>query len=101
MGGPKGKIQNPCQDYPLFFWIFPFGHPYDPLNELKFWEASENDESNIWWKFQLSISCGTQKSAKVPQTVAKMIWSFYLGKMYLILSLQNLISNIRFKLFHY
>ena len=46
------------------------------LNELKFWEASENHKSSICWKFQLSISCGTQKSAKIPQPVAKMIWSF-------------------------
>ena len=46
------------------------------LNELKFWEASENHKSSICWKFQLSISCGTQKSAKMPQTRAKMNWSF-------------------------
>ena len=27
----KGKIQNPCQDYPLFFRIFPFGPPYETM----------------------------------------------------------------------
>ena len=31
MGGPKGRIQNPCQDYSLFFWIFPFGPPYETM----------------------------------------------------------------------
>ena len=40
------------------------------LNELKFWEASENHKSSLCWKFQLSISCGTKKSAKMPQTRA-------------------------------
>ena len=28
---------------------------------------------------QLFISCGTQKSAKIPQPGAKMIWSFVLA----------------------
>ena len=50
------------------------------LNEVKFWEASENHKSSICWKFQLSISCGTQKSAKIPLSVAKMIWSFRFSK---------------------
>ena len=48
---PKGKIQknNGLQG----FWIFPFGPPLlnnenkSCLNELKFWEASENHKSNI------------------------------------------------------
>ena len=30
-----------------------------------------------YWEFQLSISCGTQNSAKMPQTRSKMIWSFF------------------------
>ena len=46
------------------------------LNELKFLKPSENHKLSICWKFQLSISCGTQKSAKIPLSVAKMIWSF-------------------------
>ena len=40
---------------------------------------SENHKSSMWWKLQLSISFGTQKSAKMPQTMAKMIWSFYVS----------------------
>ena len=34
-------------------------------------------KSSLCWKFQLSISCVTQKSAKMPRPVAKMIWSFH------------------------
>ena len=47
------------------------------LKELKICEVSENPKSNICWKIQLSISCGTQKSSKMPQTEAKIIWSFF------------------------
>ena len=63
------------------FEFFPFLPPWNNknkscLNELKFWEASENHKSSICWKFQLSISCGTQKSAKIPRPGTKMIWFF-------------------------
>ena len=64
------------------FEFFPLVPPWNNenkscLNELKFWEASKNHKSSICWKFQLSISCGTQKSAKIPLPVAKKIWSFW------------------------
>ena len=58
------------------------------LNELKFWEASENHKSSICWKFQLSISCGTQKSAKIPLPVVLSCPSFFLALP------QNLDKNI-------
>ena len=83
MGGTKGKIQNPCTDLSIVFLNFSLWSPLwnnenkSCLNELKFWEASENHKSSICWKFQLSISCRTQKSAKIPLPVAKMIWSFW------------------------
>ena len=76
-------IQNPCTDLSIVFLNFSLWSPLwnnenkSCLNELKFWEASENHKSSICWKFQLSILCGTQKSAKIPQPVAKMIWSFW------------------------
>ena len=59
------------------------------LNELKFWEASENHKSSICWKFQLSISCGTQKSDKMPQTMAKMIWSFFIQILEELKTIEN------------
>ena len=43
------------------------------LNKLKFWEASRNQKRSICWKFKLSISLVTQKSAKTPQLWAR--WS--------------------------
>ena len=46
------------------------------LNDIKFCEVSGNPKTSKFWKLQLSISCGTQKSAKMPRPVAKMIWSF-------------------------
>ena len=66
----------------IVFLNFSLGYPLrnnenkSCLNELKFWEASENHKSRVCWTFQLSISCGTQKSVKIPLPVAKMIWSF-------------------------
>ena len=82
MGGPKGKFKIPAKTiYCFFFEFFPLVPLWNNenkscLNELKFWEASENHKSSICQKFQLSISCGTQKSAKIPLPVGKMIWSF-------------------------
>ena len=75
--GTKGKNSKSIVFF--FFWIFPLWNNENKscLYELKFWEASENHKSSICWKFQLSISCGIQKSAKFPLPVAKMIWSFY------------------------
>ena len=54
-----------------FFSIFPLVPPWNYeikscLNKLKFWEASRNQERSICWKFKLSISLGTKKSAKIP-----------------------------------
>ena len=46
--------------------------------------------SIVFLKFQLSISCGTQKSAKIPHPVAKMIWSFLDFQDALILYYSNL-----------
>ena len=45
---------------------------------LKFGEASRNSKRSINWKFKLSISLGTQKSAKNPPAVGKMIRPFEL-----------------------
>ena len=79
-----------------FFKTFPFGPPpcnYENkscLNELKFWEASENLKSSICWKCQLSISsCRTKKSAKIPLPVDKNIWKckIVLNSLQLTLSL--------------
>ena len=47
------------------------------LNDIKFWEVSQNLKTSRFWKLQLSMSCGTQKSAKIPLPGAKMIWSFH------------------------
>ena len=65
-----------------FFSIFPLVPPWklwkkSCLNKLKFWEASRNQKRSICWKFKLSISLGTQKSAKTPPAVGKMIRPFY------------------------
>ena len=64
-----------------FFWIFsPLWNKGNKscLNYIKFWEVSGNLKTSKFWKLQLSISCGTQKSAKIPRPVAKMIWTFWL-----------------------
>ena len=42
MGGTKGEIQNPCQDYLLLFWIFPFGPPYEKMQEIFKLQAEEH-----------------------------------------------------------
>ena len=42
------------------------------LNELKFWEASQNYKWSICWNFQLSISLATQKVSHV----GIHIWEF-------------------------
>ena len=47
------------------------------LNELKFWEGSQNPKWIKFWKCWLSIICGSQKSAKIHKTVGKVILSFY------------------------
>ena len=44
------------------------------LNDIKFWDVSGNLKTSKFWKLQLSISCGTQKSAKMPQSGATR-WS--------------------------
>ena len=60
-----------CKNYTLFFQhFFPLVPPWNHEkkccpNELKFWEASQNHKWSICWKFQLSISLGTQKESHV------------------------------------
>ena len=82
LGGTKGKNSKKQWIVLAGILIFSFGPPpwnnenKSCLNELKFLEASKNHKSSICWQFQLSISCGTHKSAKIPLPVAKMIWSF-------------------------
>ena len=49
--------------------------------KLKFGEASRNQKRSICWKFQVSISLGTQKSAKIPPAVGKMIKPFHLSNL--------------------
>ena len=84
----------------VFLYIyFTFGPPYENkscLNDLKLWGASENHKSSICWKFQLFISCGTQKSAKTPLPVAKMICPF-IGYKPILFQLWNvnLMLNLR------
>jgi hypothetical protein len=81
-GTKRKKPQKPMYsfgNFSAFLLWFPLGN-YEKKScpkELKFCEVSENLKSSICWKFQLSISCGTQKSAKMPQTGSKMIWSFW------------------------
>ena len=63
-----------CNFSAFFLWS-PLGN-YEKkscLNKLKFWEASRNQKRSICWKFKLSISLVTQKSAKTPQLWAR--WS--------------------------
>ena len=50
-------------------------------NKTKF---SGNPKTSKFWKLQLSISCGTQKSAKIPRHVAKMIRPFWIYDTYKI-----------------
>ena len=55
-------------NFSAFFLWSPLGN-YEQkscLNKLKFWEASQIQKRSICWKFKLSISLGTQKSAKTP-----------------------------------
>ena len=93
----KGKSSKSLPRLFIVFLIFSLWSPLwnnrnkSCLNELKFWEASENHKSSICWKCQLSISCGTQKSAKIPLPVAKIIWSF-LGRNLIVLSLLNRVT---------
>ena len=81
-GGTKGKMLKNCHNYTLVFQHFSFGPPLETMkkksciNKLKFWEASRNQKRSICWKFKLSISLGTQKSAKTPLAVGKMIRPF-------------------------
>ena len=60
--------------FSTFFLRFPLGN-YDKkscLNKLKFWEASRNQKRSRCWKFQVSISLGTQKSPSTIQAWAKL-----------------------------
>ena len=69
-----------------FFWffsIFPLVPPWklwkkSCLNKLKFWEASRNQKRSICWKFQLSISLGTQKGTGAIGAGPTMIKPFVL-----------------------
>ena len=69
------RIQKDSKSLPrLSIEFFPWNNENKScLNELKFWETSKNHKSSISWKFQLSISCRTQKSAKIPHPGAR--WS--------------------------
>ena len=61
----------------FFLWSPPWNNENKScLNDIKFWEVSGNLKTSRFWKLQLSMSSGTQKSAKNPLPVAKMIWSF-------------------------
>ena len=71
-GGTKGKILKNFQNYvyigfsAFFLWSPPWKlWKKSCLNELKLWEASRNYKWSIYWKFQLSISLGTQKESHV------------------------------------
>ena len=80
-GGPKEKCWKNNVWLWQFFSIFPLVPPWklwkkSCLNKLKFWEAPWNQKRSLCWKFKLSISLGTQKSAKTPQAVGKMIRPF-------------------------
>ena len=80
--GPKEICWKIAITIHWFFSIFPLVPPWklwkkNCLNKLKFWEASRNQKRSICWKFQVSISLGTQKSAKIPPAVGKMIKPFY------------------------
>ena len=45
-----------CRDFQFFPFVPPWNNENkNCLNELKFWEASEDHKSSICWKFQLSI----------------------------------------------
>ena len=79
----KGKmLKIPMYSYgnfSAFFLWSPLGN-YEKkscLNKLKFGEASRNKKRSICWTFKLSISLGTQKSAKTPPAVGKMIRPFH------------------------
>ena len=70
-------------NFSAFFLWSPFGN-YEKkscLNKLKFWEASRNQKRSICWKFQLSISLGTQKSPSTIQAWAKLNKLFCLNVM--------------------
>ena len=64
---PLKKIQNQC-----ILWN---NENKSFLNVFKFLEVSRNPKPSKCWKFVLFISIGTQKSAKMPQTRGKVIWS--------------------------
>ena len=61
-GGDQRKNSEKIQKlYFVFSAFFPLVPPWKPwkkccLNELKFWEASQNQKWSICWKFQYSIS---------------------------------------------
>ena len=84
-GEPKEKCWKIAITIHWFFSIFPLVPPWklwkkSCLNNLKFWEASGNQKRSICWKFQLSISLETQKSAKIPPALGKMIKPFWFLK---------------------
>ena len=77
------KIWAYLDNFSIFaiFQHFSFGPPLETMKKklskyFKFWEASRNQKRSICWKFKLSISLGTQKSAKTPPAGAKMIRPF-------------------------
>ena len=76
-GDPRKNAEKPMYSYGNFsaFWKL---WKKSCLNKLKFWEASRNQKRSIYRKFKLSISLGTQKSAKTPLPGAKMIRPFWL-----------------------
>ena len=81
--------------FSAFFLWSPLGN-YEKkscLNKLKFGEASRNQKRSICWKFKLSISLGTQKSAKTPPAVGKMIRPFVDEVDVLTNFFDNLLTN--------
>ena len=45
-------------------------------NKLRFWEASRNHKWSICWKFQLSISLGTQKESHCRHPYLRILFPF-------------------------
>ena len=95
------KKQKPMYSYgnfSAFFLWSPLGNckKKSCLNKLKFGEASRNLQRRTCWKFKLSISLGTQKSAKTPPAVGKMIRPFrpILGKVHIFWEGHKLLRNL-------
>ena len=61
------------------FFLWSLLRNYDKkscLNNLKFWEASRNHKWSICWKFQLSISLGTQKESHCRHPYLRILFPF-------------------------